>query len=738
MKKENINKLLPAVAVFSFVAFAFAITNTFGNAYAVYSCTDGWEYDETNKACCPSGYTYVDGQCMGKSVENQCSYGVQTEDQIDGFDCTIASMAGQEIVYTAHLTTYSDKDANMYENGSTTAIKEKTLTCKPTEIGGECAVSTSGLEVKKEGYTFTGWGTSLSCTEGKTTILTLTSEEKVDYYPCFQKNGETLTATFDANDGTLKGEATKSCTLVGDGTKCTITNLPAAERDGYTFMGWLLRTESATCEGSEKTSITLTESKTYHACWIKNASEDYTISMYPNGGKITHDSTNYEGNKVLKITVTVGETVKLDEYGTITGEKDGSELIGWSETSECKTLIDTTKPLTKTSYYACYKEKTNTKYTATFKPNGGTWADKTTTDKIIKDYTGRIYFTDERLVITAPDSTKEWCGWKNSDGEVWTEYIENENTTLTAQWCAKETTEPTKYTATFDANGGTISGNNKPECTLNGTATSCAVTAPTASRENYTFAGWSTTKDDASTKVTTFTLSKNTNYYALWTKNSYKVTFNLDGGKLHVDGNESASTEVKLSEVDPGKYTAKKDGHTFKGWRTSSETCDSIDATKKIDVKSDMTLTACYTEDEKETPKYKVTFSVDGGKLFVDKKESTSLTIALEEVDYSKYTAEKDGYKFLGWSNVKGSCDTPVKEGKVEIKEDTSIKACYEKVEDKEDEKEEEKPTTDKTEEEVDKTPQTGSTILYLVFLMAILSLVYTGYYSYRYIKSRM
>ena len=78
---------------------------------------------------------------------------------------------------------------------------------------------------------------------------------------------QTFTIMFDANGGQLEQkDIYKKCTTSTG--KCEINNLPTPTRDGYTFKGWGIEN---TCSAGVKDKISLTDDKTYYACWVKGA-----------------------------------------------------------------------------------------------------------------------------------------------------------------------------------------------------------------------------------------------------------------------------------------------------------------------------------------------------------------------------------------------------------------------------------------------------------------------------------
>lgn len=104
-------------------------------------------------------------------------------------------------------------------------------------------------------------------------------------------------------------------------------------------------------------------------------------------------------------------------------------------------------------------------------------------------------------------------------------------------------------------------------------------------------------------------------------------------------------------------------------------TCDGGSWTKSSTIANE--------SDCKETIKnYEVTFELNGGKLYENGQFKQRNVISLSKLDYSiytaEYTAEKDQIVFRGW-DINNSCNSPKKSGTINIKQKTTIYACYSK-----------------------------------------------------------
>lgn len=164
---------------------------------------------------------------------------------------------------------------------------------------------------------------------------------------------------------------------------------------------------------------------------------------------------------------------------------------------------------------------------------------------------------------------------------------------------------------------------------------------------------------------------------------NYEVTFNVAGGKLYLNGELQSRNVFKISELNYALYTATKDDYTFKGWSTSSA-CTSTKDSGTVNVKSDMTVYACFV---KVIEDYNVGVFLDANNdSGIVYKNGTSTKANKYEttvkknnyIDLTKYSAKASGYTFKGWSLTK-SCDALLT--KYLINNTYTFYACYNKDE---------------------------------------------------------
>ena len=127
-------------------------------------------------------------------------------------------------------------------------------------------------------------------------------------------------------------------------------------------------------------------------------------------------------------------------------------------------------------------------------------------------------------------------------------------------------------------------------------------------KEGYAFGGWYTDKDCNTEYNFETAVKADVTIYAKWTINSYKVTFDTNGG-----------SEVSGQTVEWNKLAAKpetepvKEGYTFGGWYADKD-CNT-EYNFEAAVKADVTIYAKWTINS-----YKVTFNSLGGSNIASQK----------------------------------------------------------------------------------------------------------------------
>ena len=161
-------------------------------------------------------------------------------------------------------------------------------------------------------------------------------------------------------------------------------------------------------------------------------------------------------------------------------------------------------------------------------------------------------------------------------------------------------------------------------------------------KTGYTFTGWAKEKDGSvkytdEQKVSKLTTKADTTVtlYAKWKKNTYKITYKLDGGKNN--SSNPASYTVTTSTITLAKPTKK--GYTFEGWYKDSSFKSKVTKISKGSTGSK----TFYAKWKKNT--YKITYVLNGGTN--NSENPTAYTVTASTKTLKSPT--KKGYTFVGW-----------------------------------------------------------------------------------------
>ena len=471
----------------------------------------------------------------------------------------------------------------------------------------------------KSGYKFVGWYdnenfTGESITEisaGTMGDVTLYAKwNALDYRISYELNGGTNAENPDGYD-------------VSD----LPVSLHAPSRTGYIFKGWYMGENRVLAIPVGTTGNVVVSAK-----WEPIT---YTIDFDTNGGLPTLSSIEY--------------TIESDSFTLQEITKVGYTFDGWYN-GETKVTEITTGTYGNMTLVAKW---TADLYTISYDLADGVNSPENPTS-----------YTIESGLITLKDPTREgytFAGWYNGEQLVTT--IDSntlENISLTAKWTVNS------YKLTFDVDG------NLTEKTFKYGETVVAIENPT--KVGHTFAGWSEELPETMP-------ANDITVEATWTVNSYKLTFDVDGNltektfkygesvtaienptkvgytfagwseelpvkmpandlyvsaiwtvnsyKLTFDVDENLTEKTfKYGESVTAIENPTKVGYTFAGW--SKE----IPATMPAE---DLTVKATWTINS-----YKLTLDVDGNLTEKTFKYGESVT-AIEN-------PTKEGHTFAGWS----------------------------------------------------------------------------------------
>ena len=450
----------------------------------------------------------------------------------------------------------------------------------------------------RKGYTFAGWE-----------IDNESSKVNGNTFTMGQENTK-ITAKWEINKYTITISGTNECDKEVEVNYGEYVDLCTPSKDGYTFIGWNVETEDNKYKVEDK-DVTITPK------WQVN---NYNYIVYHkkqgiNGGYEVVDTQT--GNATFNTSV----SPNTKEYSGFTSPQK-------------KTITISNNTNTNVINY----EYTRNKYTLTINPNGGTTSTQNQ----------EVYYEGKVNVVSPTKPGYTFTSWSGATLQDTTLTMPASNVTLSANYTANT------YTLYFDANGGSVTPTQKSV-----TYDSTYGTLPTPTRVGYTFNGWfiNGTKIENTSVVK---ITQTTSAVANWTKGSYILTINPQGGTY----NNSTSTYQKGMEYQEEFTVADptRVGYTFNGWEVTG-TNASYDSTRKVFKmgSSNATLSAKWTIN-----KYKLTI------------EGTNSCDGVYNLDYqeTKTLCEptNTGHTFAGWEDN----DSLIQNDVVTMKaKDSTVKAKW-------------------------------------------------------------
>jgi uncharacterized repeat protein (TIGR02543 family) len=342
---------------------------------------------------------------------------------------------------------------------------------------------------------FAGWsGDTAGCT---TNGLEITAPMTQSRRIAASFLADTYTVTFDAAGGSVSpaGRTVSFNSVYGA--------LPVPERTGYTVNGWWTAEHGAGAQIAATTVVSITTNHTLYADWTPNT---YAVTYDAAGGSVS------PGSKTVVFDAT---------YGTLaiparTGYTSGG---WWTESGGSGAAVTAATVMTTSSNHTIYAKWIPNTYTVTYNAEGGS----------VTPGSKSVVFNAAYGLLGVPSRAGyTFGGWWTGPGGTGSEVTPETgvataaNHTLYAKWTANP------YTATFDAEGGTVTPASK---TVTFNAAYAALPVPT--RAGHTFGGWwdgdngTGLQVDAATIVAT---AQDHSLHAKWLINSHSLTVNSDHG----------------------------------------------------------------------------------------------------------------------------------------------------------------------------------------------------------------
>ena len=437
--------------------------------------------------------------------------------------------------------------------------------------------------------------------------------------------------------------------------------LPVAERSGYIFAGWV----ETSLEGTESNPIfsvvrkEVKEPKLYTAKWTL---QEYNVNfvsrlVFGTAGGDVNDLPKFQSS-----TYTVETEIKIDQLQDLAGY----EFIGWIEDGEgegsAEKVISRDKGTVTGDKTVVALFRPNT-YSISVDLDGGTLDSKVASTYVFKS-------AENIGIDNLVKEGYEFAGWLCEDGAV--EVKDGSvvvNTAFGGDIALKASWKPVEYKVSITSKllegaGGDV--NDLPKYADTSYTVETEIDLPALdSVLGYDFVGWIEEGDAESSAVKTVKLAKGSilgdkKLIALFKPGSYKISVDLDGGKVEVAAKKSYvyKSEEVIEIANPVKT-----GYEFTGWAFEDGAAEVKEGSVVINTAfgGNIALKAQWKVIE-----YPITYNEEGlivDDLYVpseDPEEVEEPAAEPEEIptnpDYYNVTEgvsfikpSREGFTFLGW-----------------------------------------------------------------------------------------
>lgn len=370
-------------------------------------------------------------------------------------------------------------------------------------------------------------------------------------------------------------------------------------------------------------------------------SDGYLISFDANGGAFA------SGAKTSK-SVVAGAAITLDEIGIPT--REGYFFAGWAYDAKASSAEDLGKAMSNSTLYAVW----DSGYTVSFHANPTIFSDETTVKSVKVPTNGVISVEgfDALTLYEDDESFKHYfTGWAYTENATSDDTlhlasvaINDSNSSVnvsekTLDLYAVWTQEPT-YTVTFNANG--LAMPNVQSVVVN---SSKEISPPSlVSANGYEIEGWYTDADCSEGNAYMFggTTEESFTLYAKWRTISYKITYNLNGGK-NADNPDSYTVDSKTIVFN----NPSREGYNFAGWFYDKNFTNPATQISEGSAR-DITLYAKWTE---------ITYSIHylaGKDAYGTVASDTKAYGKTVKIKDSTGTFTREGYILTGWATSDG------------------------------------------------------------------------------------
>ena len=361
-----------------------------------------------------------------------------------------------------------------------------------------------------------------------------------------------------------------------------------------------------------------------------------------NGGNIVEENNAVKDRSVSHPLSEITETekqyiyTKLEDFsGFALSTRNGYDFVKW-ELSDCKAEVNKKDNAINLRLVAVWNAK---EYTISYDLDGG----NVNADNPIG------YNPDDDMFALVNPTKKGYAfiGWTGTDlGDKTMEVVVHSGSygdrTYTANW------QVNTYVITYNPNEG-ILANTIQTVTFDKEE---ALAVP--SRLGYEFVGWFEGTQAYTDGV--WCADKNVELKAEWKIVNYEIKYNLDGGTTTNPLSYTILDNISISEP-------KKTGYSFDGWTFNGQDNPTKLVSISVGTVGEKEYTAHWTANA-----YEVNYNANNGT------SSKTSDTAVYDSSFTLATAERKGYKFLGWFDGPQKVDS----GDWKIANNVTLKAEWE------------------------------------------------------------
>lgn len=494
----------------------------------------------------------------------------------------------------------------------------------PYASGATVTILGAGSLVKT-GFHFGGWADAdTHITMGPTFIILKVTDLDPVWIP------DTYTVTYNGNCSNSCGSVPVDTTAYSPNAQVTVGAAPNANYPGFHFTGW-------STGGGLGPVVTyqpgahfpITSNTVLTAVWVANVT--YTVTYFPyqtSGGLPPIDLLNPYSS---------GDVVFVLGAGTLF--KTGYTFNGWGNCPAVTTVG--TSFVIHGDTTLCSLWIVDSKFKVTYLGNGNS------TGNPPPITTGSGYVAIVGNIGSMTKSGYVFSGWNTKANGLGTPYaigfLYNRiaDLTLYAVWTPAKTT----YTITYDGNGN--SGGSVPSPTTGAGSVALAVNSGLLVKSGNHFGNWNTKADGSGISYalgSSYNLIANVTLYAMWTPNTYTITYDGNGFTGGVVPNPTVGSGLVTLATNSGALV--KNGSRYVGWNTATDGSGTSYAVgDPYTLSADITLYAVWLPTT-----YSVTYVGNGNTGGTVPVDITAYSSGGTVIVSGPNTLVNAGYTFGGWA----------------------------------------------------------------------------------------